>query len=187
MNLKQRAELVDRLGSAIHYGESHIGRVPGLLKELLTEERWKKFETKKGTIVEHNNFEEFVTTKEPYKGLGADDNGLRIIKSIASQDVELGTLLGKALRLPMGNPEKTNQYTANRLIQPISKENNELSQLAFPEKEEEEKPKKKKQERYGRQALKLKKDYPELYAQVLNNEKTINMASIEAGIYPARI
>lgn len=185
--LKERAELIDRLGSAMYYGESHIGRVPGLLKNVLEKGAWREFVTKKGEHVTHTDFKVFVT-EEPLRGLGAT---LEMIKGIASKDTdpELEILLGKALKLPRGNPEKTNQYSANVFNEHISRiEEREPSQLSFSEEEEEEpKEEKKKREQYGRKVSQLKNKNPELYAQVQRNEKTINEAAIEAGIYPKQL
>ena len=104
MNNKERAWIIDALGSAISDGETSLGQVPQLLRKVLENDAWKEFETKMGKHVTYSRFEDFVTTP-PLDGLGAD---MELIKEIASKDIELQMLLAKTLRLPQGNPTGNN-------------------------------------------------------------------------------
>jgi len=171
MNPKERARLVDALGSAIADGGQSLGQVPQILRKLLEEDAWKDFETQMGKHITYTRFEDFVTTP-PLAGLGTT---VDLIKDIVSKDIEAQKLLAKALRHPRG----TNRFTIDSTVGAIyqKKDNDEPNQLALPEEKQE-----KKQERYGQRILRLEKKAPELYAQVLAGEKTVYAAAIEAEI-----
>lgn len=179
MNNKERAWIIDALGSAISDGETSLGQVPQLLRKVLENDAWKDFETKMGkhVVYQQHEFKKFVETP-PLDGLGAD---MELIKEIASKDMELQIMLARALRLSKGNPTGNNQHTGgNGTISAISKE--KVSQLSIPESEGKSKDEKKKRERYGQNILRLENKSPELYAQVLAGKKTLHAAAIEAKI-----
>jgi hypothetical protein len=167
MNNKERARLVDALGSAIADGETSLGQVPQLLRKILENDAWKEFETSMGKHVTYTRFEDFVF-KPPLDGLGAN---LDLVKEIVSGDIELQKLLAKALRDTHGGDRKSE----------TAKEEIKKSTGLFDFREIEEKPKK-KQDQYGKRILHLERKAPELYAQVVAGEKTVYAASIEAKI-----
>lgn len=164
MNNKERARLVDALGSAISDGETSLGQIPQILRKILEQDIWREFETQMGKHVIYSRFEDFVITP-PLNGLGTT---MEFIKEIVSKDVELQMLLAKALRETHGGDRKSKDA---REI----KESNGL--FDFEEKKEE-----KKRDQYGKRILQLQKKSPDLYAQVLAGEKTVHAASVEAKI-----
>jgi hypothetical protein len=87
--LRQRATLVDALGSSLTHGGTALGQVPGLLRRVLQEDAWREFETKLGKHVQHERFADFVTTP-PLAGLGAS---MDLLRRIAKDDPELTRLL----------------------------------------------------------------------------------------------
>jgi hypothetical protein len=103
MNLKERARLVDSLGSAIEDGELSLGQVPQILRKVLKEDAWQEFETKMGKRVTYDRFEDFVE-KPPLEGLGTTVETLR---DIIANDPELIIEVNKRVRVPLG----TNQHT----------------------------------------------------------------------------
>ncbi|MFD4855113.1 hypothetical protein [Streptomyces atratus] len=77
-NPQANAALVEALGSALREGEHGLKHGPMLLVRVLREESWRSFVTQRGEQVEHERFEQFVTTP-PLKGLGAS---MRLIKKM---------------------------------------------------------------------------------------------------------
>ncbi|MYX14426.1 hypothetical protein GTY67_13570 [Streptomyces sp. SID8374] len=69
-NLRANAALVEALGSALREGEHGLKTGPALLVRVLREESWRSFVTQRGERVEHERFEQFVVAA-PLKGLGA--------------------------------------------------------------------------------------------------------------------
>ena len=103
MNNKERAWIIDALGSALADGETSLGQVPQLLRKVLENDAWKQFETKMGKVVAYDRFEDFVTTP-PLAGLGAS---MDIIKRIVAEDPVTMDLLDRTLQRPTGRPQKT--------------------------------------------------------------------------------
>lgn len=103
MNLRERASLVDTVGSALSRGEHTLTILPQLIRKLLVEEAWQEFETKMGKHVSYTQFDEFVITP-PLAGLGAS---VDLIEKIVRDDPETLLLFRKALKRPVGRPEKT--------------------------------------------------------------------------------
>ncbi len=176
MNNKERAWIIDALGSALLDGETSLGQVPQLLRKVLENDAWKAFETKMGKLVTHSRFDDFVTTP-PLDGLGAD---MELIKEIASKDIELQMLVAKALRDTHGGDRKSETSKIKGTTSALDQEESKLSQLTIPEGRE--KRARRKRERYGQTILRLEKKSPELYAQVLAGKKTVQTAAIEAQI-----
>jgi hypothetical protein len=163
MNNKERAWVIDALGSALADGETSLGQVPQLLRKVLENDAWKEFETQMGKHVTHSRFEDFVTTP-PLDGLGTS---MEFIKEIVSKDVELQMLLARSLRETHGGDRKSEH----------AKEKIKKSNGLFDFEKES-----KKQDQYGRRILQLEKKSPDLYAQVLAGQKTVYAASVEAKI-----
>lgn len=81
-NLKKNANLVEALGSSLRSGDHGLKAVPGLVKRVLSEEAWRSFVTQRGELVEYERFEEFVATP-PLKGLGAS---LDLVRTLVRDD-----------------------------------------------------------------------------------------------------
>lgn len=94
MNLKERADLVDTVGTALTRGEHTLTVLPDLIKRLLQEDAWRDFETKMGKRVTYTRFEDFVVAK-PLAGLGAN---IALIERIVKDDPETLLLLRKVLK-----------------------------------------------------------------------------------------
>ena len=81
-NLKRNANLVEALGSSLRSGDHGLKAVPGLVKRVLAEDAWRSFVTQRGEFVEYDRFEEFVGTP-PLKGLGAS---LDLVRTLVRDD-----------------------------------------------------------------------------------------------------
>lgn len=161
MNLRERALLIDALGSAIADGGISLGQVPELLCKVLKEGAWRDFETQLGKHVIYEQFKDFVE-KPPLDGLGAS---IDLIRRIVKDDRVALDELDKAIGNHQG--ARTDLQTNFGLNQSeVSKE---------------------KRDRSGEMIRRLRKDFPELHKQVLSGKLTTYAASVQAGIYPARI
>lgn len=97
--LKQRATLVDALGSALdHYGQA-IANVPSLLRRILEEGAWQEFQTKLGEHVRHERFADFVT-EPPLAGLGAS---MELLPRIVADDPVTLDLLDQTMQATGGS------------------------------------------------------------------------------------
>ena len=151
---------VSELRWAIRQGETGLGGVPGLLKRILKEERWKKRVVQKtGEIIEFKTFREFVTTP-PLEGLGAD---LDLINRICYADAESVSLLDRETTGKPGGDKKSEQY--NLTVDNVNS--------GLPERPTGN---------ALRYALRrLRRERPELHERVLGQELSANAAMIEAG------
>lgn len=91
---KVNANLVDALGSALRSGDHGLKAVPGLVKRVLKEEAWRSFVTQRGEQVEYDRFEDFVVTP-PLKGLGAS---VDLVRTLVQGDPEALDLFSQATR-----------------------------------------------------------------------------------------
>jgi hypothetical protein len=102
--LRQRATLVDALGSALyHYGQA-VANIPSLLRRILEEGAWQEFQTKLGEHVRHRRFEDFVT-EPPLSGLGAS---MDLLPRIVADDPVTLDLLDQALLTTGGSTQGLN-------------------------------------------------------------------------------
>lgn len=154
--LRHNANLVESLGSALRSSEHGLGTVPGLLRQILTDESWREFVTQLGDHVTHERFIDFVETP-PLKGLGSD---IDLIRRVAAGDAELLDLLDQALQNPHGG-DRSNVNNVN---------------VGRPEGN-----------RTAAALRRLRKDRPDLHAQVLANELSAHRAMIEAGFRPRTV
>ncbi|MDQ0694259.1 hypothetical protein [Streptomyces sp. W4I9-2] len=103
-NLRANAALVEALGSALREGEHGLKTGPALLVRVLRERSWRSFTTQRGEQVEYAHFEHFVT-KPPLKGLGAS---MRLIEKMldsiedAAGRAEAQDLLDQAVQAKHG-------------------------------------------------------------------------------------
>lgn len=156
--LRDRALLVESLGSALRNGDHGLKTVPALLKRILTDESWRDFETKRGERVTHDRFIDFVTTR-PLRGLGASME--LITRIIGTDDPELLRMLRDALK--SGRGRRTDLEPG--MDSTLSAKGEEAALTA---------------ERLAREA-------PDEYAAVLRGERTLNAAAVRAGIRRHRI
>lgn len=154
--LRGNGHVVESLGHAISSGEHGLATVPGLVKRVISEGSWREFVTKRGELVEHESFISFVTTP-PLRGLGSD---LALLRRIVSDDSEAVDLLDQALQQPVG----ANQHT-------MGVDNVHIHERPTGNS--------------GSAALRrLRKDRPDLHAQVLANQLSAHAAAVQAGFRP---
>jgi hypothetical protein len=149
--------VIAALGSAIARGDASLGNVPGLLKRVLKEKLWHKFQPPGIDLVKYGpeHFIEFVETP-PVRGLGVT---VDLIEKLISDDNDAAVLLRKTLNRGRGGDRKSES------AQQIKRNN-----ITF--------------ERGTRRdyALeRLQRDRPDLYDQVDKKELTANAAMVKAG------
>jgi hypothetical protein len=98
VNLKKNANLVEALGSSLRSGDHGLKVVPGLVKRVLAEDAWRSFVTQRGELVEYDHFEQFVATP-PLKGLGAS---LDLVRTLVRSDPVALDLFDSATRGQQG-------------------------------------------------------------------------------------
>lgn len=154
--LRGNAVLVDALGSALRRGGNALGSVPDLLKRVLREESWREFATQRGELVRHDRFADFVTTA-PLKGIGAS---VDLIRRIVTDDVEAVDLLDRALQNPAHHhtsiPGVDNVHVTER---PAGNAKDAALR-------------------------RLRKDAPELHADVIAGNLSAHAAMVKAGFRP---
>lgn len=151
--LRARGGLVDALSSALDSGGHGLSNVPVLLKRLLAEEGWREFETVRGEVVRHERFEEFVAAP-PLKGLGAE---ISLIKRIVADDPEAVDLLDRVLQRQVGRPREIVDNVHNSKGRPSGNSQ-------------------------ARALRRLRKDAPELHAEVIAGRLSAHAAMVKAGI-----
>jgi hypothetical protein len=168
MNLKERADLIDALSSALDSSGHSLDIVPKLLRRILEEGAWREFETKLHKQVRHERFEQFVITP-PLEGLGAS---VELIRRMVADDPVALDLLDQALQGMHGGDRKSEEVKEEikGLIQSLDTDTD----------------KKDTRDRSGELIRRLRKDFPELHTKVLNRELSIHRAAVEAGIFPRR-
>jgi hypothetical protein len=158
--LRANWELVRLTESALRHGTEGLGSLPAMLKELLGNGAWQRFEVPSGEVIIYERFTEFVVANPP-RGLGADTDLVR--RNVAHDPMALD-LLDQALQNPPAlhniqgrAPTGTSKDAALR---------------------------------------RLRKDRPDLHAEVLAQRLSAHAAMVEAGfrkrtltvpIDPARI
>lgn len=150
--LRARGGLVDALSSALDSGGHGLSNVPVLLKRLLAEEGWREFETVRGEVVRHERFEEFVAAP-PLKGLGAE---ISLIKRIVADDREAVDLLDRVLQRQVGRPREIVDNVHNSKGRPSGNSQ-------------------------ARALRRLRKDAPELHAEVIAGRLSAHAAMVKAG------
>ncbi|MER7280466.1 hypothetical protein ABT369_39115 [Dactylosporangium sp. NPDC000244] len=153
--LKLNANLVEALGSALREGDHSLGTVPGLVKRVLIEESWREFVTQRGDHVRHERFADFVVA-QPLRGIGAS---VDLVRRIVADDVEAVDLLDRALQQRHGG----------------DRSKGDVITLADPNRRGTSKD-------YA--LRKLRKDAPELHAQVIAGRLSAHAAMVRAGFRP---
>lgn len=158
MTAKGNAVLVEALGSSLRRTGNGLEAVPGLVKEVLREEAWREFVTPRGELVKHERFVDFVTTP-PTKGLGAS---VDLIKRLVEPDPEAADLLDQALQNREGNPGTNNNVISSGETNPQGNTR-------------------------ARALRRLRKDKPELHADVLAGRLSAHAAMVQAGFRPKTV
>lgn len=153
-HLVRNRHVVESLEQSLRSGKHGLSVVPGLLKRLLAEESWREFTTQRNELVRHERFVDFVTSP-PLKGLGSD---LALIRRVIADDTEALDLLDQALQQrPGGDQSKSD------VIRLATRQNGTSRDYAL---------------------RKLRKDAPELHADVLAGRLSAHAAMVKAGYRP---
>lgn len=156
-NLKKNANLVEALGSSLRSGDHGLKAVPGLVKRVLVEEAWRSFVTQRGELVEYDRFEEFVATP-PLKGLGAS---IDLVRTLVREDPIALNLFDQATQRGPGRPQETlDNIQGNAAPSGTSREAG---------------------------LRRLRKDRPDLHAEVLAGALSTNAAMVKAGFWRKKI
>jgi len=159
VNLKKNANLVEALGSSLRSGDHGLKAVPGLVKRVLAEDAWRSFVTQRGELVEYDHFEEFVATP-PLKGLGAS---LDLVRTLVRDDPLALDLFDQATRSAHGGDRHSDAFKLDDIKL-------EGSQMAAPTGTSRE-----------AGLRRLRKDRPDLHAEVLAGALSTHAAMVKAG------
>jgi hypothetical protein len=99
-DLRARSVVIDALSSSLDRGKNGLASVPGLLRQVLEDDKWRHFVTLRGEEVQHDDFLHFISTP-PLKGLGATEE---LVRRLAADDIATLVLLDSALQRPGGRP-----------------------------------------------------------------------------------
>ena len=158
--LRRNGNLVESLGSSLRSGGHALGTAPALLRQILEAESWRDFVTQRGEHVVHLRFEDFVLTP-PLHGLGASMRLVeKILDSIEDTADRLVTrdLLDRAVQRGHGGPRTK---LDNIQLDPPPSGTSQTAALR-----------------------RLRKDAPELHAEVLAGTLSAHAAMVKAGFRP---
>jgi len=167
-NLKKNANLVEALGSSLRSGDHGLRAVPGLVKRVLAEEAWRSFVTQRGELVEYDRFEEFVTTP-PLKGLGAS---VALVRTLVQSDALALDLFDRAVQVANGGDRRSESFS----VYNMHTENEEDSKRTSPAGTSRE-----------AGLRRLRKDRPDLHAEVLAGALSTHAAMVKAGFWRKKI
>lgn len=154
---KANAVLVQALGSGIRSTGNGLADLPALLRRVMEEEAWRAFVTPRGMLVEHERFIDFVTTP-PTAGLGAT---VELMRKIVADDQVACDLLDEALRNPHGGDRS--KLDNIQLAEHPSGTSKEAG------------------------LRRLRKDRPDLHAEVLAGTLSTHAAMVRAGFRKRKI
>lgn len=155
MTAKGNAVLVEALGSSLRYGGSALEDVPALFKRLMAEEAWREFVTPRGKVVHHERFASFLATP-PTEGIGAS---VELFRRIIADDPEALDLFDRAMQNPAG--VNLSRSDSDVITIPDSAGGRGTSK--------------------DYALRKLRKDAPELHAEVLAGNLSAHAAMVKAG------
>ena len=161
MSAKGNAVLVEALGSSLRRTGNGLDAVPGLVKEVLREEAWREFVTPRGELVRHDRFIDFVATP-PTKGLGAS---VDLLKRLVAQDAETADLLDQALQGKHGG-DRISECASNVDVINVARPTGTAKAAAL---------------------RRLRKDKPELHAEVIAGRLSAHAAMVQAGFRPKTV
>jgi hypothetical protein len=156
--LLENDTFVDLLRLAIRDGSSGLSDVPMLLKNVLSNGRWRERIINTGQIVRFEHVEEFIKS-QPLEGLGTN---VDLIRRICNGDQATKDLLDQALQNTPGRPLLTVNNGNSLEARPVGN----TSQYAL---------------------RKLRNGSPELHAKVLAGELSPHRAMVQAGFRKASI
>lgn len=148
---KANAVLVQALGSGIRSTGNGLADLPALLRRVMEEEAWREFINPMGKLIEHSRFVDFVVTP-PTAGLGAS---VDLLKRIVANDPVAADLLDQALA---GRPGERTDLVDN--INEVSKPDGTSKEAGL---------------------RRLRKDRPDLHAEVLAGNLSTHAAMVKAG------
>lgn len=156
-NLKKNANLVEALGSSLRSGDHGLKAVPGLVKRVLVEEAWRSFVTQRGELVEYDHFEEFVATP-PLKGLGAS---IDLVRTLVRDDPAALDLFDQATQGRQGS-----RADLVDVIHEVDRPSGTSREAGL---------------------RRLRKDRPDLHAEVLTGALSTHAAMVKAGFWRKKI
>lgn len=151
---RARGTLVEALSSALERGGSGLANAPTLLRRILEEGSWREFVTQRGEVVQHERFEAFVA-EPPLAGLGTD---LDLVRRVVADDPVTVDLLDRALQGAPSLHRAVNNGNGT-VERPVG--NTQAAALR-----------------------RLRKDAPELHAEVLAGNLSAHAAMVQAGFRP---
>ncbi|WP_405812626.1 hypothetical protein OG241_50210 [Streptomyces sp. NBC_01390] len=151
---KANAVLVQALGSGIRSTGNGLTDLPVLLRRVVEEEAWRAFITPLGRLVEHERFVDFVAAP-PTEGLGAT---MELIRKIVADDPVACDLLDQAVAGRQGRRRD--------LLDDIQK----VAEAAAPSGTSR-----------AAGLRRLRKNRPDLHAEVLAGRMSTHAAMIRAG------
>jgi hypothetical protein len=146
--------LVESLGTSLRHGGEALEDVPKVLREVLETGAWREFVTRMGQRIQYERFEDFVTTP-PLAGVGGS---MDLVRRIASADPVTDSLLTDALGEGVRQGRRTD---LNNNVQKVE---------AAPQGNARH-----------RALRRLRKDRPDLHAEVLAGDRSAHAAMVEAG------
>lgn len=164
-NLIYSDQITESFIHALSSGDNGLNNAPLLLLRIIEEGHWKRrYVERLKKVVEFERFIDYVTA-DPLPGIGASVDTLRRLcaHNIEARDALELELQGKR-GAPAGNANASRTMGVHHSICPD-----------------------RKRDRAGQHLNRLRKDFPDLHAQVMTGQKTVHQASVEAGIYPERV
>lgn len=162
-----RGQLTQALSGALHRSNQGLRAVPELLRAAILERAWeKRVIVETGEVFEgFPSFDAWVEAAAP-KGLGAD---ITLIKRIMADDAEAKDLLDRARQNPVGNPTFSQP---DRIAIPYNIRNSNEAPAGTS----------------SDYALRrLRKDRPDLHAQVIAGEMSPHAAMVKAGFMRRKV
>ncbi len=158
--LQARGADVAMLSNALRRGGSALESVPEQIKQILRGEQWRHFVTRLGKEVRYERFADFVKTP-PLAGLGAD---VALVRRIIVNDPEALDLLDRALQAAHGGDRRSVQIKHDNITLDLdSNQHGTSKEYAL---------------------RRLRKDAPELHAEVLAGRLSAHAAMVQAGYRP---
>lgn len=157
-------ELHHSLSVTIRSGSMGLKAFPGMLLTFLRENAWKeRYIPQIDKLVKFERFIEYVETP-PLDGLGAT---YQLLLDLCQENIEARQALDDAVIGTHGGDKKSAEIKCmNHTLDSNSPPSHHLQSKLL---------------------RRLRRDFPELHAQVIAGQKTITAAAVEAGIYPKRI
>jgi hypothetical protein len=153
-------ELVRIAASSLAHGAQNIDNIPGLVARVLKEEAWREFWLPTGEHVEADTFEEFMQKPVP-RGWGTTE---KVLCDFVHRDTATLDLLTDVLKRPPGRPKGGAAETLS------------IRQGSAPAGTTE-----------AAALRRLRKDAPQLHAEVLAGRLTAHGAMIRAGYRPRTV